>query len=139
VDLVRADEGYDHELELPSAVEDGAADGLEMRREDHVHVPGLDDELAVRVGPAPRRVERAADDHLVAAIAQGIEIFGRAVRTGGQDPHGGLLHGFLQMTLRRACRFSTRTARSARSSAAGSSAGFSTRSAWPPDARPISS
>ena len=50
-----------------------------------------------------------------------------------------LRYGFLQITLRSACRFSSRTTLRARASASGSAAGSSTFSAWPPEARQINS
>src|SRR5207245_10221771 len=43
-------------------------------------------------------------------------------------------HGFLHITFSSAWRFSSRTTLSARRSASGSAAGFSTRSAQPPEA-----
>src|SRR5262249_46168369 len=109
VDLARADERHDPELELVGAVENGPADRLEVGRENPAHASGLDDELALRVRLPAGRVERPADDHLVAGIAQRIEILGGAAWAGSEDAHEGLPHGFLQMTLRRACRFSPRT------------------------------
>ena len=87
VDLVGADEGHDHEPEVARGLEDGGADGLEVRGEDHVGVAGRRDQLALGVGHASGRVEGAADDHLVAGLTEGTQVLGAPARTGHEDLH----------------------------------------------------
>jgi len=86
-------------------------------------------QVAFRVRRAPGLVEGTADDDLVAGRAERIQLGGRSAGPRGED-----LHGFLQITFRTTCRFSSLTMRSPRRRASGSAAGSSTFSPCPPEA-----
>src|SRR5262249_4641289 len=115
--------------------EDGKRRALHLLEEEHGPPPclllELDDERCDLVG----RVYLLRDDGELLALLplDQIQVASEVLS------HAGSRHGFLQITFRSAWRFSTWTARSARSRAPGSWAGSSTRSACPPEARQISS
>src|SRR5262249_58797364 len=85
---------HDHQSEVLRALENRTADGLEVRREDHVHAAARGDQLVFRVGLPRRRVEGPADDDLVAGRAEWIEILGSTARTRRPE-----LPGLLHITL----------------------------------------
>ena len=111
-----------------------AGDRVEVRGEDDVAVARGRAQVGFGIRRAPGLVERAADDDLVAGRAERVELAGRPA---GAAARGEDLHGFLQITLRTTCRFSSLDGcmRRPRRRASGSAAGSSTFSPWPPEAR----